>query len=101
MYTAKLAERSNWKRRLNFVETYWKQLAVEANRAGKSENECAAIIPGPESHTYIHLMWFCNAFTRHIGFSGNASKMGIPEGVNSLIIVEGIDCDLSGKPERV
>jgi hypothetical protein len=53
MYTAKLAERSNWKRRLNFVETYWKQLAVEANRAGKSENECATIFPGPESHTYI------------------------------------------------
>ncbi len=46
-------------------------------------------------------MRFCNTFTRHIGFSGHASKMGIPEGVNSLIIVEGIDCDLSGKPERV
>jgi hypothetical protein len=33
--------------------------------------------------------------------SGNAAKMGIPEGVNSLVLVEGIDCDASGKPERV
>ncbi len=33
--------------------------------------------------------------------SGNAAKMGIPEGVNSLILIEGIDCDKSGNPERV
>jgi hypothetical protein len=75
-YTAKLADRSKWKRRLNFVESYWQQLAGEADRAGKSPGE-------------------------YIGFSGNAAKMGIPEGVNSLILVEGIDCDPTGKPERV
>jgi hypothetical protein len=75
-YTAKLAERSKWKRRLTFVESFWQQLAVEADRAGKNHGD-------------------------HIGFSGNASKSGIPEGVNSLILVEGIDCDSGGKPERV
>lgn len=75
-YTAKLADRSKWKRRLNFVETYWQQLAAEADRAGKNHGE-------------------------YIGFSGNAARMGIPEGVNSLILVEGIDCDSAGKPERV
>jgi hypothetical protein len=75
-FTAKLADRSKWKRRLNFVEGYWQRLAAEAARAGKTPGE-------------------------YIGFSGNAAKMGIPEGVNSLILVEGIECDSKGKPERV
>ena len=75
-YTAKLADRSKWKRRLSFVENYWQQLAGEADRAGKNPGE-------------------------FIGFSGNAARLGIPEGVNSLILVEGVDCDSSGNPERV